>query len=279
MSARTYVPANHTLKPAEFRLFRDFMYKHAGIRLSEQKVALVQGRLKKRLQKLGLPTYRAYYDYLSDPAHKDEFQECLNALTTNETFFFRHKNHWDYLMQVFLEEWKRANPTGGTFRIWSAACSSGEEPYSMAIALHDALRAKESWGIHVDATDINQDVLRRAETATYGAYAVQKLTERCLRRCFLVDAANASYRVKPEIARHVHFRPHNLQQASHGPLYDAIFVRNVMIYFDEASKERVIRNLSDRLKSGGALVLGGAETLSACHDLYTYVRPTIYRKR
>ncbi|OVE81443.1 hypothetical protein BVY04_03310 [bacterium M21] len=272
------VQIDMTLTMPEFQLYQALMYKLAGVRLSDRKHALVQARLKKRIHHLGLPSYHAYYKFIQQPEHADERQECLNALTTNETFFFRHKIHWDYVLKNIVPELKHEHQFGGTVRIWSAACSSGEEPYSVAIGLYDALCSDQRWKIHVDATDINKQVLTAAQAAVYDTYATQKITKLCLKKYFDCDASRQRFTVKEIIRKQVSFYPHNLLEPRTGPRYEIIFLRNVMIYFDGKSKKQVLSNVISRLKPGGYLFLGGAETLPAFHEQFTYIKPTIYRK-
>ena len=266
------------LSTSELRLFQDLMYREAGIRLPDVKQNLVQGRLRKRLDALGLGSYREYHSHITAHGHADELQRCLEALTTNETFFFRHKQHWDFLLEELLPAWQRGAARGASFRVWSAASSTGEEPYSLAIALHAALSG-HGFGIHIDATDINTQVLARARTGIYGAYALQKLTPKCLQQYFVPAGGDDHFQVREDIRALVAFRSHNLQEATvQGPPYDLIMLRNVLIYFDTASKNTVIGHIGTRLRAGGHLILGGAETLSDVHSSFTYVRPTIYRK-
>lgn len=266
------------LQPGDMRLFQELIYREAGIHLPDMKTNLVQGRLRKRLNAVGLDSYRAYHIHVTRPEHADELQRCLEALTTNETFFFRHKQHWDYLLGSILPEWKRSLPGGGTFRAWSAASSTGEEPYSLAIALDAGLSTGGFQG-EVEATDINTQVLARAKAGVYGAYAVQKLNPRCLQRYFTTVRDGDHHRVNDTIRGMVKFHQHNLQEPSHGAPFDLVMVRNVLIYFDAASKDKVIRHIAARLKPGGWLFLGGAESLNDSETPFTYVRPTIYRKR
>lgn len=265
------------LRPGEMKLFQDLMYREAGIRLADVKTSLVQGRLRKRLEELGLDSFRAYHDHVVDPAHPDEFQRCLEALTTNETYFFRHKQHWDFILGTVLPEWRQAARGRESFRAWSAASSTGEEPYSLAIAL-DAGLAGSGCTARVDATDINTQVLARAKAGVYGQYALQKLTPDCLKRYFTATGPGHS-QVNAKIRGMVEYRQHNLQEPSAGPSYDLVLLRNVLIYFDAASKATVIRHLAARIRPGGWLILGGAESLSDPTGTFTYVRPTIYRKR
>jgi chemotaxis protein methyltransferase CheR len=266
-----------TIRAGEMRLFQDLIYREAGINLPDVKASLVQGRLRKRLDALGLDSFRDYHAYVIQAHHQDELQECLEALTTNETFFFRHKQHWDFVLGTVLPEWQKTAPRGATFRAWSAASSTGEEPYSLAIAL-DAGLANGSKGT-VDATDINTKVLARAKAGLYGDYALQKLTPQCLKRYFHPCPKGDRHQVNDDLRAMVHFSQHNLQEPSHGAPYDLVMLRNVLIYFDAASKATVIRHMAPRIKPGGWIFLGGAETLSDSCGQFTYVRPTIYRKQ
>ncbi len=270
------VDVGATLQPGEMRLFQELIYREAGIRLADVKANLVQGRLRKRLEALGLDSFRAYHDLVTSPGHDDEFQRCLEALTTNETFFFRHKQHWDFILDDLLPEWKRS--TGrGTFRAWSAASSTGEEPYSLAIAL-DAGLSQSGCKATVEATDINTQVLARAKAGIYGTYALQKLTPHCLARYF-TPAGDECHQVQGRIRSMVEYHQHNLQEPSRGQPCDLVLVRNVLIYFDTASKAKVVTHVAARIRPGGYLILGGAESLSDPKGLFEYVRPTIYRKR
>ncbi|MBF0101211.1 MAG: protein-glutamate O-methyltransferase CheR, partial [Desulfobacterales bacterium] len=252
----------HELKPKESRLFQDLVYKIAGIRMDDRKHALIQNRLRKRLIATGMQSYREYYDYIISSNHADELQECLNQLTTNETFFFRHKNQWDFFTQVFIPEWIQSHKNGDMIRIWSAAASTGEEAYSSAIALYELMPHDKGFHISIEATDINQDVLDRAERGVYREYAVQKLTKACLTKYFQYDEKTETYMLCDTIRKLVRFKKHNLLLPTHGPPFDLIFIRNVMIYFDDKSKEIVIQNIAKRLKTG-YVILGGAETLSS----------------
>jgi len=267
-----------TLSDSEMRLFQELMYREAGIRIADAKINLVQSRLRKRLEALELGSFRDYFNYATAAGHKDELQSCLEALTTNETFFFRHKQHWDFLLGELLPEWRRSAPAGATLRAWSAASSTGEEPYSLAIALDAALHGS---GLHarIDATDINTQVLARAKSGIYSSYALQKITPQCLKRYFTPCQDGQRQQVVAPIRSLVTFRPHNLTQPSSGQPYDLVLLRNVLIYFDQESKAAVMAQVGARLRPGGWLILGGAESLSDRQGAFDYLRPTIYRKR
>ncbi len=265
------------LTPSEFRLYKELMYRHAGISLAENKHSLVQNRLRKRLNSVCLSSFREYYEYICEKRHAAEFQECINALTTNETYFFRHKQHWDYIVSKLVPSWQQTSSKGSMFRVWSAASSTGEEPYSLAILLSDCLASTAGWRISVEATDINEEVLKQAKAGVYGEYSLQKVTSLCLKKYF-TPVDDKHYRVADSIRKVVDFSVHNLQTPSSGHKYDMVFLRNVMIYFDDASKLRVISNISARIKNRGYLFLGGSEILPACQNQYEQIFPTVYRK-
>ncbi len=277
-SANLETAPDIVLDDSEMRLFQELMYQEAGIRMADAKINLVQSRLRKRLEALELGSFRDYYAHATAPGHQDELQRCLEALTTNETFFFRHKQHWDFLIGELLPEWRRSAPAGATFRAWSAASSTGEEPYSLAIALDAALKGS-GMKARIDATDINTQVLARARTGIYAGYALQKITPQCLQRYFSPCQDTHSQQVIEPIRAMVSFRQHNLTHPSSGQPYDLILLRNVLIYFDQASKDSVMAQVGARLRPGGWLILGGAESLNDRQGAFDYHRPTIYRKR
>lgn len=265
------------IKPSEFRLFQELMYGCSGVHLSDKKKTLVCTRLKKRILDLGYSHFREYYKHINNPKHKDELQKCINMLTTNETFFFRHKEQWDFIIKILIPEFK-ANETGNNIiRIWSAASSSGEEAYSCAIAFYEQFSSCTNWNIMIDATDINLDVLAKAKKGIYAPYAIQKLTKLCLGRYFKKNNNN-NFLIRDNIKKMVNFKQHNLLNNLGVFRYNIVFLRNVMIYFDSDSKMRVINQVTKSIKKGGYLFLGGAETLSHCQDHFTQIMPTIYRK-
>jgi chemotaxis protein methyltransferase CheR len=278
MSGTTTQQSQPVLKDSEFRKYQRLMYDHAGIQLNESKHALVQNRLRKRLRLLGLTSYEEYFKLVVDPAHPEEFQECMNALTTNETYFFRHKNHWDFFTGEFIPELKAARQGKQLkeIRLWSAAASVGAEAYSAAIAVEELLPEEQGWSLTIDATDLNVEVLRQAREGRFNAYAVQKLTKHCLTKYFALEGQE--YVVREKLRAKVNFRRHNLLEEMRGACYDLVFLRNVLIYFDEASKSRVVDNVANRIRKGGYLILGGAESLTAHRERFEYVKPTIFRK-
>lgn len=260
----------------EMRRFQDLVYHSAGIRLPDSKLALVQNRLRKRLAACACPSYTAYHRLVADPQQETERQRCLEALTTNETFFFRHHQHWDLLAQTLVPDWQARHGAGAIFRFWSAACSSGEEAYSAAILLSECFAKQSGQGVAIEASDLNQQVLDRARVGRYSAYALQKCSPRCIERYF--SCQDEHYELDPAIRRMVHFSRHNLLDTPPGRPCAVIFLRNVLIYFDPASKRRVLAGICQRLAPGGYLFLGGAESLGQLTTALVYERPGIYRK-
>jgi chemotaxis protein methyltransferase CheR len=275
MAATTqhHLPREITISPEELRLFQDLMYTTAGINMPDTKANMVTARLRRRLDALGLTSFRAYFDHIRRPAHQAELQFCIEALTTNETFFFRHKQHWDYLLGDHLPDWCRQHRSERRFRAWSAACSTGEEPYSLALVLSSVLPPHR---IHIDATDINNQVLERAKAGIYGGYAVQKLAPGALAKHF-TQTADGHYRINDDLRRLVSFHQHNLMTPCHREPYDLILLRNVLIYFDHDSKAVVQKHIASRLNANGILILGGSETLANGQHFHC-IHPTIYRK-
>jgi len=263
----------------EFRLIQELMYSHAGVRLTDVKMLLVENRLRKHVERLGLRSFKQYHDVITQDAHAEELRQCLNALTTNETYFFRHKEHWDFIAQVVVPEWKKSHMTGSAFRVWSAAASIGAEAYSTALLLHEILPEDGGHHFEIEATDINQNVLDKAKRAEFDDYAVQKITPKGLKQYFRHDTERRLYRLTPQIASLVGFRRQNLLEPSRGPAYDLVLLRNVLIYFDEASKAQVVARVMSRMRGGSYLFLGGAESLSAHREHFEMVKPTILRRR
>ncbi len=264
-------PETRVLADLHLRLFQELAYRMAGIRIADSKRLLVQTRLAKRLRARSVADFGQYHALIMQPHEAAELQLCLNALTTNETFFFRHKPQWDYIVEQVFPRWRAAQRTP---RMWSAACSTGEEPYSLAILLRESLSEREAV---IDATDINDAVLRVAQAGTYGAYGVQKASPACITKYFQ-RLDQDRWRLVDDVRGRVRFRQANLLETGHGPAYDLVMLRNVLIYFDEPSKARALDVVGRRIAEGGWLVLGGAESLGSRCPGFTYVAPGIYQK-
>jgi chemotaxis protein methyltransferase CheR len=240
---------------------RRLLYARAGIDLSEEKRMLVYGRLVRRVRKLGLPGFSEYLAQLDDPDSPESVQ-FLNALTTNVTEFFREPHHFEFLAERVVPD---TSQRGGAkrFRVWSAGCSTGEEPFSIAMTLA-GIDALKGWDVKILATDIDTEVLQTAARAVYPSERVARLPRTVLRRFFQQGkGANSGWvRVKPDVVRNVTFKQLNLmgEWPVHGPL-DAIFCRNVVIYFDQPTRSRLIERFARLLAPTGCLFLGHSEAL------------------
>lgn len=258
----------------EFVLFQRLIYKIAGISLSDAKKVLLVGRLQKRLRHYQLDTFTQYYRLLSSEQHPEELQTMVDLLTTNETYFFREPQHFAFLRDEILS--KRKNPA--KFRVWSAASSTGEEVYTLAMLLADF--STTAW--EVVGSDISTQVLQKAQRGHYPlnrneGIPPDMLTRYCLKG---VRSQQGTFLIVPELRKQVSFHHLNLTLPITEDIgkFEVIFLRNVMIYFDIDTKRKVIANLLPHLLPGGYLIIGHSETLNGIQSGLTQVRPTIYRK-
>lgn len=269
------------LGETEFQFIRHVIGENAGIVLGPNKKQLVQGRLARRLRELGLTTYEAYCEHIRNSG-PEELVGLINALTTNVTSFFRENHHFEALASYMIPEALKRNRQVRRLRMWSAGCSTGEEPYCIAMVLSEALPSAERWDAKILATDIDSDVIA---TAQQGVYPVDRLTsvpQARLRRCFRrgVGANSGQAMMQPDVARLVTFRTLNLQQSwpMSGP-FDVIFCRNVMIYFDQTTRERLVNRFAALLAPNGYLCLGHSESIHPGTAPFQLVGKTIYRKQ
>lgn len=264
---------------ADFDFIRRLVADKTGIALSEQKRELVYGRLAKRLRSLELQTFAQYCDFLRD--NDGELHELVNAITTNLTSFFREPYHFDYLRDSLLPELLHSNAGSRRLRIWSAGCSTGEEPYSIAMVLRDALPSSQGWDAKILATDIDSNVLARAQSGIYAQERIQGVPEQYLRRGFRRGQGDNAgmLRVSDDVRSLITFRQLNLMQEwpMKGP-FDVIFCRNVVIYFDKPTQRRLFNRYADLLADGGHLFIGHSETLFKVCERFTLIGRTIYRK-
>ena len=269
------------LGEAEFTFLREFVLQHCGISLGEHKRQLVQGRLLRRLRALSLPGFAAYCDVLrNDP--DSELGELASCISTNVTSFFREMHHYDMLVDELLPRWL-AEKKGGRLRIWSAGCSTGEEPYAIAMVLAEALeRSGSSIDAKILATDLSPQAL---DVARKGVYPVDRLggvDEARRKRWF--QRGEGSYdgyaRVHPRLRELVTVQPLNLLHE--WPMqgrFDAIFCRNVVIYFDKPTKQRLFSRYAGMLESRGYLFLGHSESMYGLSEDFDLIGRTVYRKR
>lgn len=259
----------------EFAQFQSLMRNLAGITLSSSKKALVCSRLGRRLEHLGLGSYADYLLLLKSVQHRQELQAAVDLLTTNETSFFREPRHFDFLRDTILKPRTERAP----FRVWSAACSSGEEPYTLSMVLADAL-GTAPW--EIVASDLSTRMLEQARQARYPMEDARTIAQAYLHRYCLkgVGSREGTFMIESQLRARVDFRQINLHNALPAMgLFDVIFLRNVMIYFDTTVKRQVLARLVPALKPGGYLMIGHAESLHGICDTVQTVAPAIYRKR
>jgi chemotaxis protein methyltransferase CheR len=266
-----------SLDPDHFLRISDLLHRQCGISLLDGKQALVKARLVRRLLHLGLHSFDEYLRYLEADRSGDELRMMVDVLTTNKTSFFREPQHFAFLRgELIPREW-RERPN---LRIWSAGCSTGEEPYSLAITLREELPDIDRRDARILATDISHRVMHRARDARYDLDALADVPPPILRRHFhRVQGDDGLYQVVEPTRAMVKLARLNLLAPwpMRGP-FDAIFCRNVMIYFDQATREQLVERFWKLLRPGGHLFLGAAESLSGVQHSFAYVQPAIFRR-
>ncbi len=271
------------LSEKDFKTVSDLVYKYCGINLHTGKKELVRARLAKRLRLLKIRTFPEYIDYaVNDPSGR-EFTMLIDSLSTNLTSFFREKQHFEYLSRAFYPALLKKKSAARNFRIraWSAGCSSGEEPYTIVITLLDMLQGQGRWDVQVLATDISTKVLDIAKRGIYESKRVDPVSPQQKQKYLLhtkVDGQEC-YEVSKALRDVITFGQLNLmgQWPIQSPI-DFIFCRNVMIYFDKQTQQRLINRYWDLLESGGLLFTGHSESLTGIDHKFKYVQPTIYAK-
>jgi chemotaxis protein methyltransferase CheR len=251
-----------TLTPKEFERFRELIYRESGNRTDPSKLMLMSNRIRRRVRALALPDFQSYYEFLTSAKSNEEMEQFLNAVTTNETHFFRTMSHFVWFRDEYIPEITRPDretKKAKNLRIWSAACSTGEEVYSLGICLAENLYRFRDWKISVLGTDISQAVLKEARDGVYRKRAIEEVDEKYLDRYFDYSPKEETWSIRHSVRKLVDFRWHNLMEPLTGALFDLIFIRNVLIYFDRESKQKVIDNLIASLSRGGYLVVGPSE--------------------
>jgi chemotaxis protein methyltransferase CheR len=266
------------LTPRQYDAICSLLYNTCGIKLSAGKEGLVKARLMKRLRLLSLPDFDAYLEYVRKEPSSGELTTMIDALTTNKTSFFRENEHFRFVKERLIPEFRR---TQRSVRIWSAGCSTGEEPYSMAMLLRQEWPEVLRCDVKILATDISHRVLQKAQEGVYGEEVVADLDRGLLSRHFdpVKDGANKVYRVKNELRSLIRFARLNLMDP--WPMrghFDLIFCRNVMIYFDKETQKKLVRRYWEYLVPDGHLFVGHSESLTACSTDFKYVQPALYQK-
>lgn len=259
------------LSQQSFDALRALIYDHTGIYFRDNKRYLLESQVGRRLKALQLSSYEEYVHLIQNGKRRTELPALVNAVTINETYFFRHAQQYEAIADTLLPELIR-DQGRRRVHIWSAACSTGDEPYTLALLIHDKVKARfPGVQFSITGTDINTDVLDTARTGRYGDYAVRNIPEPYLRKYFRQQ--DDHYTLAPEVARMVRYKrlnltdPHAIQRFHRA---DIILCANVLIYFDAETKQAVITNLYDRLQRGGYLFVGTSETL---HGVTRALRP------
>jgi chemotaxis protein methyltransferase CheR len=265
----------------DYARLRDLVYREAGIHLGSDKKTMLEVRIKRRLLALDLGSYAQYCDYLFGPQGRtDEIVPFINVVTTNKTDFFREPRHFEFLAEEALPELTARN--GNQLLIWSAGCSTGEEPYTLAMVLSEHAQAHPGFRFRVLATDISTTVLERAERGVYTDEGIGPVPEAMKHKYFMRSRNRDSNRVRvvPELRQLVEFRRLNFMEDDYGlaEKADAIFCRNVIIYFDRPTQERILVKLTHYLAPHGYMFVGHAETLRDMNLPLVPVAPALYRR-
>ena len=273
-SAMTLMPME--LNEKYFKKVSQVVYQVSGINLKDGKEALVRARLMKRLRALGMESFEEYLKFIDSNSGGEELGCMIDEMTTNKTFFFREIEHFNYLREKILPELKN-----NRLRFWSAACSSGEEPFSLAILLMENIPLIKSMDVRILATDISTKMLNKARKAVYEEETLQNVPKLFLQKYF-VKVRNElflAYQVKDNVSSMVQFSWLNLMGSwpMKGP-FNVIFCRNVMIYFDRSTRQKLINRFWELIEPRGYLFVGHSESLSGISHKFKYVRPATYRK-
>jgi chemotaxis protein methyltransferase CheR len=264
------------MRPREFERIRQMAYEFCGVDLKGKQI-LVSARLGKKMRLMNLSSFTAYCDRVEGDTSGDLFTEMIDALTTNHTSFFREARHFDFLRGTVLPSLAGQGP----INIWSAACSTGEEPYTIAFTVIDALGHEAYSRLSITATDISTRVLEKAKKGLYPLASLGGLSAEMRRECLMKGTGEYTGQcmVKPGIKKMIDFQQWNLlhQSSSFGP-FEVIFCRNVMIYFDQETQQNVVENLVSRLVPGGYLLIGHAESLNGIAHSLEYICSATYRK-
>jgi chemotaxis protein methyltransferase CheR len=268
-------PASETLSQREFDQITDLAYRTCGIDLKNGKQELVQARLGKKIRQGKFESFKQYYNHVVADKTGEELISLLDALTTNFTSFLREATHFDFLRKTIVPSIK------GPIRIWSAACSTGEEPYTIAFSLLEELGMGAAGRVHILASDISSRALAAAEKGVYEAERFKEFPQGWQSKYLLRGSGhwNGWFRVKPPIRSLVEFRRLNLMEPfPTAEPFHVIFCRNVMIYFNKKTQEQLVNRFAACLKPGGYLLIGHSESLTGLEQPYQYIKPAVYRK-
>jgi chemotaxis protein methyltransferase CheR len=261
----------------DFNVLRKMSNEYSGIQVPDERFDMFYSRLSKRVRKLGLNDFKEYCAYLRSN-HEDEFTEFINAITTNLTSFFREQHHFDFLRKIIVPELLSRNKNTKEINVWSAGCSTGEEPYSIAMTLLESV--PKDWKVKILATDLDTQVLHTASTGVYTEDRIADLPTDILKRWFLKSKTSPNHvKVKADLQDIIQFKQLNLMQEF--PMktpFDVIFCRNVLIYFDRETKAALAKRYAKLLVSKSWLFIGHSESLNQISNEFELVSTTTYRK-
>ncbi|WIO73208.1 protein-glutamate O-methyltransferase CheR [Porticoccaceae bacterium LTM1] len=269
---------NVKLELDDFNELRDLVRRHTGISLADNKVDLVKRRLTPRMRTLGIPSFRAYIEYLKS-GHQQEILSFSDAITTNLTYFFREEHHFEMLSDLILPAFAKNHGRYKPFRAWSAGCSSGEEAYSMAMVMREFFGM--SGNVEILATDLDQNCLRSGRDGVYRIEQMDKVGQERLARWFMKGKGGRDgfVKAKKELVNLIKFERLNLMESWPGVgQFDVIFCRNVMIYFDKPTQKRLVERFADHLKPGGHLIVGHSEMIQNMSSRIRLLGKTVYEK-
>lgn len=271
-----------TLSNREFTRLSGFIYEQCGIKMPESKKTMLEGRLQKRLRTLGMRGFEEYNKFLFSPEGiRREVVQMIDLVTTNKTDFFREPEHFDYLTERVLPEWSQKHG-GRRLTVWSAGCSTGQEPYTLAMVLSEYAARQPGFDFQILATDISTRVLENAKNAIYAEELLSPVPQLMKKKYLLrsKDRSSGLVRIVPELREKVHFRRLNFLEGDFGlrEQLDIIFCRNVIIYFDRQTQERLLQRFYSHMRSGAHIFMGHSETLSGLDVPLASVYPTVYRK-
>lgn len=283
MEATIFPPAAlEQVSEAELARFAALIYAHTGIRVSPQKRTLLSNRLRRRLRVTGIAGFGAYYEHLKRlRSHDPEWDAFLQEITTHETYLFRDEKHWEWFCREFLAECQSQAAAGQrrrTLRIWSAACSTGDEPVTAACCAAACLPDLSQWSVRIVGTDIGVGALEQARAAVFGQRAMRLVPEDYRRRFFSKEPAASLWRAKPVLTDMIAYHQHNLLSALAEKPFDLVLLKNVLIYFDADSKKTVLGHVQASIRPGGLLLAGVAEGIGDWLRGFQRLQPWLYRK-
>jgi chemotaxis protein methyltransferase CheR len=279
LDARLGMPS---LDDADFRRLSKYIEEELGIRMPESKRIMLESRLSKRMRRLSMESFSTYVDYVFSAEGRDaELINMIDAVTTNKTDFFREADHFEFLLDRILPE-HSGDRGSGAMAFWCAGCSTGEEPYTLAMVLEEYRERDPSFGYSIFASDISTQVLAKAEAAVYTGEQALPIPMSFKKKYLLRsrDKSSSLVRVRPELRARVRFGRINFMDERYDikDTFDVVFCRNVIIYFERAVQERILARLLLHLRSGGWLLIGHSETITGMSLPMRMVAPTIYRK-